>query len=188
VRDDFAVFSAERRSVETIKMSSLKKIVFEFGDAAPQSLHHCHHAGRQRLVYSEIRFGKTGFVVKGKIEMKDITISLMRGDFVDLKLEPIADDGGPGNYQKGTSAWSLPNPRVSIAPVPGDESNELTRRVTALGDSGPELVTCTIDADPGDGEVDIVGTATLLINLPNATGVNMTGTTPAKVNPPAQSS
>lgn len=154
--------------------------VIEFGDAAPQSLHHRHHTGR-RLVYSEIRFEKSG--LKGRIEMKDITISLMRGEFVDLRLEPVADDGGPGNYQKGTGAWSLPNSRVSITVVPGNDSDELFRRVTALGDSGPELVTCTIDADPTDNKVDIVGTCTLLINMPNATGVNMTATAPAKAPP-----
>lgn len=114
---------------------------------------------------------------------KDITVSLMRGQFIDLRLEPVADDGGPGNYQKGTGKWSLPNSRVSITVVPGSENDELFRRVTALGDSGPELVSCQIDEDPTDQEVDIVGTCTLLINMPNATGVSMTNTAPAKVAP-----
>jgi hypothetical protein len=164
----------------------LVNAIFNFffgpGDAASQSLHHRHKTRRTRLVYSEIRFGKSGFVVKGRIEMKDITITLMRGEFIDLKLEPVADDGGPGAYdEKVSSAWSLPNSRVSITVVPGAETNPLFRRVTALGDSGPELVTCTIDIDPSDGEVDVVGTCTLLINMPNATSVNMTATAPAKV-------
>lgn len=117
---------------------------------------------------------------KGDLDMSSPSPALIEMDEgfgVNLTVTPT-HKGKPARYQAGSAIWPESNEFVDVIPVKGDEGNELRRRVVAKeanSAQGVTAVSCSFDADPGDG----VRTITVFVNF----AINVAAADTAQIQP-----
>lgn len=75
---------------------------------------------------------------------------------------------------------------LTVGPSATDPSNPLAAQISAVGPTGPALLTFTGDADLGEGVKPIIGTADVVVNAGEASVVEITAGTPTEQEPTTQ--
>lgn len=138
--------------------------------------------GRRKLIFTKVSID--GIEITGRIHMVKLEFS----QAVTFAATPLDRRGKPAKIEAGTAVWSVAATDVDGNDVSGeltlsvDPTNELSATVTSAQTALTGTLTLRADGDPkADEVVDVVATASIIVDAPNVVALSLSNTDPVDV-------